>query len=220
MRILIVEDDPTICAELETLLRGSGYQALAVTDPSAALQAAKSWKPQLILLDIRLPQESGFSICSQIRTFSNVPIIFVTACNTDIDELNSILLGGDAFITKPYNPAILLAKIASLLKRTAPLEAAETLQWQDAILHMNSGRLEYHGKQTDLTKTELKLLYHLFRHAGTICTRSELIEALWDHQVYIDDNALSVNIGRIREKLAALGLTNFIQTRHRQGYLI
>ena len=155
-----------------------------------------------------------------IRTFSNVPIIFVTSCNTDMDELNSIMLGGDAFVTKPYNTAILLAKIASLLKRAYPVAGQEALSCNGITLHLESGKIEYAGRQTDLTKNELKILYYLFKHAGTICMRADIVEYLWDNQLYVDDNALSVNINRIRDKLSAIGVTGFIKTKHRQGYII
>ena len=141
-KILIIEDDPIIQTELQVLLNGNGYEASAVTDFTSVMQAVKNTHPHLILLDIKLPQESGYSICSQIRSFSNVPIIFVTSCNTDMDELNSILLGGDAFITKPYNTAILLAKISSLMKRAYPIEQIERLNWQRAILHLESSTIE------------------------------------------------------------------------------
>lgn len=144
-KILIIEDDPIIQTELQVLLNGNGYEASAVTDFTSVMQAVKNTHPYLILLDIKLPQESGYSICSQIRSFSNVPIIFVTSCNTDMDELNSILLGGDAFITKPYNTAILLAKISSLMKRAYPIEQIERLNWQGAILHLESSTIEYDG---------------------------------------------------------------------------
>lgn len=219
-KILIIEDDPVIRTELVTLLHGSGYEASAVTDFSAVTQTVKSVQPHLILLDIKLPQTNGFTLCSQIRSFSNVPIIFVTSCTADMDELNSIMLGGDAFITKPYNTAILLARIASLLKRAYPAEAQTGLTYQGAILHLDSSKIEYAGRQADLTKNELKILCYLFKHAGTICARADIVEYLWDDQVYIDDNALSVNINRIREKLASIGLTDFIKTKHRQGYIL
>ena len=153
-KILIIEDDPIIQTELQVLLNGNGYEASAVTDFTSVMQAVKNTHPYLILLDIKLPQESGYSICSQIRSFSNVPIIFVTSCNTDMDELNSILLGGDAFITKPYNTAILLAKISSLMKRAYPIEQIERLNWQGAILHLESSTIEYDGNQAELTKNE------------------------------------------------------------------
>ena len=190
-RILVVEDDPTIQRELVTLLQGDGYQAEAVTDFSAVVSTVRDRQPHLILLDIQLPGQSGFSLCSQIRAFSNVPILFVTSSSSDMDELSSLLLGGDGFVTKPYHTAIL-----------------------------DRSQLTYQEATADLTRNELKILAYLFRHAGTICARGDLVSYLWDNQVYVDDNALSVNIGRIREKLAGIGLTGFIQTKHRQGYLI
>lgn len=219
-KILIIEDDPTIQTELQILLNGNGYEVFAVTDFTSVIQTVKNIQPHIILLDIKLPQESGYSICSQIRSFSNIPIIFVTSCNTDMDELNSILLGGDAFITKPYNTAILLAKISSLLKKAYSVEQGERLTWKDTILHLESSMIEYNGKQIELTKNELKILYYLFKHAGKICSRNDIVDFLWDNQLYVDDNALSVNINRIREKLSAIGLTDFIKTKHRQGYTL
>ena len=219
-KILIIEDDPVIRTELITLLEGNNYEASVVTDFSAVVQTVKAFRPHLILLDIKLPQTNGFTLCSQIRSFSNVPIIFVTSCTTDMDELNSIMLGGDAFITKPYNAAILLAKIASLLKRAYPTEAQTSLTYQGTILHLDSSKIEYVGQQADLTKNELKILCYLFKHAGAICARADIVEYLWDNQVYIDNNALSVNINRIREKLTSIGLTDFIKTKHRQGYTL
>ena len=219
-KILIIEDDPVIRTELITLLEGNNYEASVVTDFSAVVQTVKAFRPHLILLDIKLPQTNGFTLCSQIRSFSNGPIIFVTSCTTDMDELNSIMLGGDAFITKPYNAAILLAKIASLLKRAYPTEAQTSLTYQGTILHLDSSKIEYVGQQADLTKNELKILCYLFKHAGAICARADIVEYLWDNQVYIDDNALSVNINRIREKLTSIGLTDFIKTKHRQGYTL
>ena len=219
-KIMIIEDDPLIRSQLQTLLSGNGYETLTPDPLSDIAGAVKDRQPHLLLLDIRLPGESGFSLCSKIRTFSGLPIIFVTSCNTDMDELNSILLGGDAFITKPYNTAILLAKINALLKRHYACGQEESLTWQGAVLHPESSRLEYQGRQAELTKNELKILVFLFRHAGRICSRSDLIDHLWDNQLYVDDNALSVNINRIREKLSAIGLDDFIKTRHRQGYTI
>lgn len=135
-KILVIEDDPVIRAELITLLEGNNYEAFTVMDFAAAAQSVKDFRPHLILLDIKLPQTNGFTLCSQIRSFSNVPIIFVTSCTTDMDELNSIMLGGDAFITKPYNTAILLARIASLLKRAYPTEAQTSLAYQGTILQI------------------------------------------------------------------------------------
>ena len=220
MKILLVEDDLTIQTQLKNLLSGNGYEVGIVTDFSKVIEQLKDFAPHLILLDIKLPENSGFEICSQIRSFSDIPIVFVTSSNTDMDELNSIMLGGDAFITKPYNTAILLAKIASLLRRTYASGQTEILTWNGAALHLESGFIEYHGFRADLTKNEMKIIYYLFKNAGKICSRSDIVDFLWDSQLYIDDNALSVNITRIREKLTSIGLSNFIKTKHRQGYTL
>ncbi len=220
-KILIIEDDSTIQTQLRNLLTGNGYEVETVTDFRNTVEHVKTFAPHLVLLDIKLPGSSGFEICSQIRAFSDMPIIFVTSSNTDMDELNSIMLGGDAFITKPYNTAILLAKIASLLRKaSASAQTAEVLSWNGADLHLESSMIAYHEKQAELTKNEVKILYYLFKHAGKICPRSDIVDFLWDNQLYVDDNALSVNITRIREKLAGIGLTDFIKTKHRQGYTI
>ena len=219
-KILIVEDEPLIRNELTILLQSNGYETAAPDEFSDVTGQIKAEQPHLILLDIKLPGTSGFSLCTQIRTFSEVPIIFVTSCNTDMDELNSIMLGGDAFITKRYNTAILLAKIASLLRRAYPVQQSEQMACGGAVLRLESSSLDYNGQSVELTKNELKILYYLFKNAGKICARGDLVEFLWDNQLYVDDNALSVNINRIREKLAGIGLTDFIKTKHRQGYTI
>ena len=219
-KIFIVEDDFTIQTQLKTLLSGNGYEARAVTDFARIIEQFKAFAPHLVLLDIKLPGNNGFEICSQIRSFSDIPIVFVTSSNTDMDELNSIMLGGDAFITKPYNTAILLAKIASLLRRAYASGQAEILTWKGVVLHLESSFIEHNGQKADLTKNELKILYYLFKNAGKICSRSDITEFLWDNELYVDDNALSVNINRIREKLVGIALTDFIETKHRQGYTI
>ncbi len=217
---MIIEDDSVIQEELSVLLQSNGYEVTLLNDFLNMASDVKKHSPHLLLLDINLPVQDGFKICSQIRTFSSVPIIFVTSRNTDMDELNSIMLGGDDFITKPYNTSILLARIASLLKRTYASEHAETLTYQDVILHLESSKIEHQGKEVELTKNELKIMAFLFKNAGKIVPRADLVEYLWDSQLYVDDNALSVNITRIREKLKQIDITDFIQTKHRQGYLI
>ena len=184
------------------------------------MEQIQEFAPHLVLLDIKLPENNGFEICAQIRTFSDMPIVFVTSSNTDMDELNSIMLGGDAFITKPYNIAILLAKISALLKRTYFSSQTEIFTWNGAVLHLESSMIEYNGQKAELTKNELKILYYLFKNAGKICSRNDIVDFLWDNQLYVDDNALSVNITRIRDKLAAIGLIDFIKTKHRQGYIL
>lgn len=219
-RIMIIEDDAVIREELKTLLCGNGYEVQCVTDFGDPVGEVKRWQPHLILLDINLPGENGFRLCSGIRAFSEVPIIFVTSRNTDMDELNSIMLGGDAFISKPYHVAILLARISSLLKKAWPSREEEAYQHRGVVLSPESGRITYGDNSAELTKNEMKILVFLFRHAGKICARADIVEYLWDNRLYVDDNALSVNISRIRDKLTSLGMPDFIQTKHRQGYLI
>ena len=219
-KILVVEDDPTIQRELVTLLQAEGYEAAAVVDFSTTLSQVNTVQPHLILLDIKLPGQSGFSLCSQIRAFSTVPIIFVTSCNTDMDELSSILLGGDAFITKPYHTAILLAKIAALLRRAYPDQPGQVLTlWRGGTpLGTQPASLSGAGGGPDQKRAENPLLSVQTRRDHL--RPGDLVSYLWDNQLYVDDNALSVNIGRIREKLSTLGLENFIKTKHRQGYTL
>lgn len=219
-QIVIIEDDPVIREELSTVLQGQGYLVQCSTNFSNIIDEVKACNPHLILLDINLPVENGFKICSKIRTFSNVPIIFVTSRNTDMDELNSIMLGGDDFITKPYNISILLARIASLLKRAYSADVTESMTYQGVTLHLESGKIEYENKTEELTKNELKIMAFLLKNAGKIVPRADLVEYLWDNQLYVDDNALSVNITRLRDKLKQIGLSDFIQTKHRQGYMV
>lgn len=219
-KILIVEDDFTIQAQLKTLLSGNGYEVFVVTDFSQTIQQIKAFVPHLVILDIKLPGNNGFEICSEIRTFSDIPIVFVTSSNMDMDELNSIMLGGDAFITKPYNTAILLAKIAALLKRAYPSPQTEFFTWNGVTLYLESSVIEYKEQKAELTKNELKILYYLFKNAGKICSRNDIVDFLWDNQLYVDDNALSVNVARIRDKLNRIGLTDFVKTKHRQGYTL
>ena len=219
--IMVVEDDENIREELALLLRNHGYQVSAVAQFSRISDLVKEKSPHLLLLDINLPGgEDGFRLCTQISGFSQIPIIFVTSRNTDMDELNSITLGGDDFITKPYNTSILLARVASLLKRAYPDSEAEGLSHKGVSLYLASGKLEYAGRTVELTKNEMKILHYLFLHKGAIVSRADIIEYLWDNEMFVDDNTLSVNITRIRGKLDSLGIEHFITTKRGQGYLI
>ena len=217
--ILIIEDDEAICRELQMLLQKQGYEAICWNMQEDIRELVKTHDPHIILLDINLPQMDGFTVCSQLRSFSKVPIIFVTSRNTDMDELCSMQMGGDDFITKPYNTSILLARIAALLKRS--------YEWKDQNLTHNGvtldvamSRVGYQNNARELTKNEVKILHYMFQHKGEIIPREDLIDYLWDNKLFIDDNALSVNVTRIRNKLRELGVEDFIVTRHRQGYQI
>lgn len=217
--ILIIEDDEAICKELQMLLEKQGYEAVCWNLQEDIKELVKTLDPHIILLDINLPQMDGFTICSQLRSFSKVPIIFVTSRNTDMDELCSMQMGGDDFITKPYNTSILLARIAALLKRSYEWKD-QNLTHHGVLLDVAMSRVEFQNNTRELTKNEVKILHYMFQHKGEIIPREDLIDYLWDNKLFIDDNALSVNVTRIRNKLRELGVEDFIVTRHRQGYQI
>ena len=217
--ILIIEDDEAICRELQMLLQKQGYEAICWNMQEDIRELVKTHDPHIILLDINLPQMDGFTVCSQLRSFSKVPIIFVTSRNTDMDELCSMQMGGDDFITKPYNTSILLARIAALLKRSYEWKD-QNLTHHGVLLDVAMSRVEYQNNTRELTKNEVKILHYMFQHKGEIIPREDLIDYLGDNKLFIDDNALSVNVTRIRNKLRELGVEDFIVTRHRQGYQI
>ena len=212
--ILIIEDDEAICRELQMLLQKQGYEAICWNMQEDIRELVKTHDPHIILLDINLPQMDGFTVCSQLRSFSKVPIIFVTSRNTDMDELCSMQMGGDDFITKPYNTSILLARIAALLKRSYEWKD-QNLTHHGVLLDVAMSRVEYQNNTRELTKNEVKILHYMFQHKGEIIPREDLIDYLWDNKLFIDDNALSVNVTRIRNKLRELGVEDFIVTRHR-----
>lgn len=217
--ILIIEDDEAICRELQMLLQKQGYEAICWNMQEDIRELVKTHDPHIILLDINLPQMAGFTVCSQLRSFSKVPIIFVTSRNTDMDELCSMQMGGDDFITKPYNTSILLARIAALLKRSYEWKD-QNLTHHGVLLDVAMSRVEFQNNTRELTKNEVRILHYMFQHKGEIIPREDLIDYLWDNKLFIDDNALSVNVTRIRNKLRELGVEDFIVTRHRQGYQI
>lgn len=219
-KILIIEDEELIREELKTLLSNAGYLAETVEDFSNAAELVRSSAPALVLLDINLPGRDGFHLCADIRSFTDVPILFLTGRDTSMDELYALTIGGDDYITKPCNVPILLARIKLLLKRRRCPEQSGLMEYRGMRLSLTAGTLSFGGREADLTKTELKLMYYLFTHAGEIVPRLDLVEYLWDSQIHIDDNTLSVNMMRIREKLCALGAGNLIQTKRGMGYKI
>ncbi len=222
MYIVIVEDDAVIRQELKLLLENALYQVTALDDFSDVASFVLSAEPDLVLLDLNLPEESGFDICSKIRAESEVPVIFVTSRTDSMDELTGILKGGDDYITKPFQAPVLLARIGAVLKRTCRNVKEEPVSFvhREVELHVARGTVSFRGVQTELSKNELKILHLLFRRKGEIVSRADMIEYLWDDQVFIDDNTLSVNITRIRGKLAGIGISDFIETKRGLGYRI
>lgn len=218
-KIIIVEDDKEIREELKILLENSGHQVKLVTDFENVPQKIIDEQAHLVLLDINLPNKSGYEICSKIRTKLNIPIIFVTSRNNSMDELKGIMLGGDDYIEKPYNVPILLARIQNLLNRTYQKENKESkIEYKGLVLDILKSTTKYQEKEIELTKTEIKTLYFLLQHKDIIVPRADIINYLWDNEVYADDNSLSVIITRIREKIKELGIDNFIETKRGQGY--
>lgn len=221
MKILIIEDEISVREEIKQLLENALYQVEMITDFQNVKENILRISADLILMDVNLPEQSGFEICRQIRTVSDIPIIFVTSRTDSIDELNGMLGGGDDYITKPFNPPLLLARIAAVLKRTGKKSTKKTkIIHKNVELDVACGCVKYHGNQMDLTKNELKILTYLFQHKDEIVPRLELVEYLWDSQVFIDDNTLSVNVTRLRHKLEKIGIYNMIETKHGMGYRV
>lgn len=217
-KIIIIEDDPAIREELALLLENEGYQATAVTDFSDVPRQVLAAAPGLILLDLGLPGRDGMSLCLDIRKVSRTPIIFVTSRDSASDELRALSLGGDDYITKPYNIPVLLARIRAVLRRAGGPAEPDTLEAEGLTLHLTRGTVSTGDRSAELTRNELKILAHLMAHTGEIVSRADLIDALWDSQIYIDDNTLSVNMTRLRAKLEEIGLPGFIKTRRGMGY--
>lgn len=221
MHILIVEDEPAIRQELKQLLENALYQVTALDDFENVAADVLEICPDLVLLDLNLPGESGFDVCTRIRSSSEVPIVFVTSRTDSMDELTGLMKGGDDYITKPFQPPILLAHIAAVLKRTARGEKERAKFFHQGVeLDIAKGILSFQGKIVELTKNELKIMHYLFQNKGNIVSRANLVEYLWDNQVFIDDNTLSVNMTRIRAKLEQAGVHDFIRTKRGLGYYI
>lgn len=221
MKIMIIEDEVKIREELAALLRNSLYEIAVVEEFEAVEDQVIRANPDLILLDIHLPEVDGHQLCVAIRRQLDVPIIFLTSDNSVMTETNSMLMGGDDYITKPYHPSVLLARIAAVLKRSGRNTQEEfVLTHKDVTLDIRSYKIRANNKEVELSKNECKLLHYLFLHKEEVVPRLDLIEYLWDNEVFIDDNALSVTVTRIRGRLAEIDVTNFIETKRGAGYKI
>ena len=217
-RLMIIEDTQVIREELTFLLIKYGYEVIAPVDFENIINDIKYAKPDLILLDINLP---GFYICREIRKDTNIPIIIVTSRNSEIDELMSMNLGADDFITKPYNTQILLAHINAVLKRAyADMESSDILGIRDLELDLSRGIIKAFDNTLEISKNELKILSYLIKNKEKIVSRDSLMNYMWNSDIYIDDNTLSVNINRLRKKLGEIGLEDYIETKRGLGYMI
>ena len=219
-KIVIIEDTETIREELKTFLITYGFEAIAPANFENIIQETLNETPDLILLDINLPIFDGYYICREIRRQSDVPIIVVTSRDNEMDELMSMNLGADDFITKPYNTQILLARIETILRRVQGSSMRDTLVYNDLKLNLSNGSVTYKGEKAELTKNEIKILSCLYKNKGKIVSRDDLMDFMWNEDVFVDDNNLSVNVTRLRKKLEALGMEKNIETRRGLGYIL
>lgn len=220
-KIVIVEDSEFIRVELKTYLERYGYEVEAPDSFENIIEYINKSNANLILLDINLPLYDGYYICREVRKKSDVPIIVVTSRDSQVDELMSMNLGADDFITKPYNTEILIARVSAILKRSYGKNSnEEIMNYGDLKLNLANGSISYNSNNIELTKNELRILAYLIKNRGKIVSRDTLMDALWQSDLFLDDNTLSVNVTRLRKKIEEIGLSNIIETRRGLGYIM
>jgi DNA-binding response OmpR family regulator len=222
MKIMIVEDDPTIREMLGETIAKWGYEVVKINDFNEVLQFFIDKNPQLVLLDINLPTFDGFYWCQKIREVSKAPIIFISSRDTPMDMIMAMNMGGDDFFQKPFDTNVLMAKMNALLRRSYSYMDTEqnVLEHNGVVLNLNDWDLSFGEKSAELTKTEFTILKLLFQHKGKVVTRSKIMRILWKDESFVDNNTLTVNINRLRKKLAELGKDQFITTKKGEGYII
>lgn len=219
-QIFIVEDEVKLRNEVLTLLERNGYKCSTSDDYQNIIQTILNLHPDLVLLDLNLPVYDGFYICREIRKQSEIPIIVVTSSKSDLDELDVLNLGADDFINKPFNSRILLARIASVLKRTSGKSKPLIVTHNGAVLDVLKSKVSYNNQSVELTKNELGILKILMDNKGNIIPRNEIISSLWDMAEFVEDSTLTVNINRLRKKLEDIGLEDYLITKRGQGYMV
>lgn len=215
-KIFIVEDDKSICMELVEILENEGYAASYLTDFEHSKEEILTAGADLILMDINIPGINGRNLLKEIRKESDIPVIMVTSRTSEMDEVLSMSYGADDYITKPYNPTILLLRIAAVLKRMEGSQNAAS--YRGAEVNFSKGTIRLGEKEQVLTKNEMIIFQRLLSSKDKIVSRDEIMTDLWDNEEYVNDNALTVNISRLRTKLSELGLPDAIETRKKQGY--
>ena len=220
-RLLVVEDDVRLREELCVLLGRNGYEAEALTDFGNTVEQILNSAPDLVLLDLNLPGVDGQYVCREVRRRSAVPIIVVTSRDNDMDELLTLSLGADDFVPKPYNDQVLLAHVATVLKRSyGEGAAAAEISHAGVTLDTARCRVSYQGRSAELTKNELRILALLMRSAGAVVSRQRIQEELWASDEFVDDNTLTVNVSHLRATLAKIGVEDFVLTKRGMGYLV
>ena len=220
-KILIVEDDEKLRHELKVFLDKNGFDAIEFDKFENPVENILNENADLILLDINLPFSDGKFILNEIRKVSDVPIMMITSMNNDIDELISLNYGADHYVTKPFNIQILLAKITGLLRRSNNANInLEKINCGKFILNISQSMIEKDDKKVELTKNELRILHFLVKNKNKIVSREDIMEYLWESESFIDDNTLTVNMKRLRNKLEELDLKDLIETKRGQGYIL
>ncbi|HFI0448233.1 TPA: response regulator transcription factor [Streptococcus suis] len=218
-KIFLVEDDRTICQLVAKNLINWGYQVQEVKDFQMVLDQIRDFQPHLILLDIGLPFFNGYYWCQEIRKTSRVPIMFLSSHDQPMDIVMAINMGADDYVTKPFEMTVLLAKIQGLLRRTYDFVGEQSLLWfEEVSLDLKTMQVSYGQAVAELTRNEFQILRVLFEHGKEVVSREELMRELWNSDIFVDDNTLSVNIARLRKKLAELGLPDLIATKKGVGY--
>lgn len=220
-RIFLVEDDPVIARVVQNHLEGWGYVTQCATDFSDVLTQFTDFDPQLVLLDISLPFFNGYHWCAEIRKLSRVPILFLSSASDNLNLITAMNMGGDDFVAKPFDLAVLTAKVQALLRRSYDF-AGQTrlLEHNGVILNLEDASLLYEGETLELSKNEYRIMLTLLERTGSVVSRETLMEKLWATDSFVDENTLTVNVARLRKRLGAIGLSDFIETRKGLGYMI
>ncbi|MEG2017562.1 MAG: response regulator transcription factor [Clostridium sp.] len=221
MKIFIVEDDSVIAGAIEGHLNSWGYECSCAKDFQNILGEFVKENPQLVLMDISLPFFNGYHWCSEIRKVSKVPIIFVSSASDNMNIVMAINMGGDDFIPKPFDLTVLVAKVQALLRRTYDFtSSSDVLEHKGVLLNLSDATVTYKGEKVELTKNEYRILQVLFENNCKAVTRDSLMEKLWETDCFVDDNTLTVNVTRLRKKIAGIGLDNLIITKKGIGYMV
>ena len=220
-KILIVEDDRGIAEGIQSLLEQWGMEARRVQDFRNITGEFETYQPHLILLDIKLPSYDGYYWCGQLRQRTAAPIIFISSAADNMNIVMAMNMGGDDFIAKPFDGSVLVAKVQAMLRRSYDMGAPAVLrERRGAQLSADDQKLTYQGQTVELTKNEYRILACLMESAGKVVSREKLMQRLWETDSFVDENTLTVNVNRLRRKLAGAGLVDFIATRHGVGYIV
>lgn len=220
-KLLIVEDEQGISEEIKRQAENWGLEVRCAADFRNIMAEFAEFDPQIVLMDIALPFFDGYHWCSEIRKVSKVPIIFIPSASDNMNIVMAMNMGADDFIAKPFDGSVLIAKVQAMLRRTYDFGGAmPVLEHKGALLNTGDGCLTYGEEKLELTKNEYRILLCLMENKGTIVSREKLMEALWATDSFVDENTLSVNVGRLRKKLEAVGLKDFIATKFGAGYII